>query len=139
VIVMHAGESKGLAWEVHHVIELDAPERLILSLPLQGMRKQRSRQERYEAFLRVFGHAFPRPLPDRIGEYQFLYFDANWSPRPLGERGASLPGGDEARAVALRRLAREFKITWAPLWVRWTAYAACVVGPVELVSALTSG
>jgi hypothetical protein len=45
MIVIHAGESRGVAWEVRHVIDLDDPERVILSLPLQGKRKERSRQD----------------------------------------------------------------------------------------------
>src|SRR6266498_81732 len=34
VVLLHVGEGNGLAWEFRHVIELDAPERVILSLPL---------------------------------------------------------------------------------------------------------
>ncbi len=94
VVVLHAGESEGLAWEVRHVVALDAPERVILSLPLQAKRRQASRQERYDAFLRTSGEAFLRPLPDRIGECQFLYFDADWTPRLLGN---SAPAGDGPR------------------------------------------
>lgn len=127
MIVIHAGDSEGVAWEVRHVIELHDPERMILSLPLQGKRKERSRQERYDAFRSSFGDAFPRALPDRIGDYQFLYFDAAWTARPLGGRRTRLPPGDGAREVALRRLGREFKITWAPLWVRTLAYGTPVV------------
>lgn len=139
MIVMHAGETEGVSWEVHHVIALAAPERVILSLPLQGKRKQRSRQERYEAFLGMFGHDFPQPLPDRIGDYQFLYFDADWAPLPLGERGAVLPDGDAPRAVVLGRLAREFRITWAPLWVRTTVYCAGFFGSLALFSEVAGG
>ena len=137
VVVIHAGESDGVAWEVGHVIALDAPERVIVSLPLQGKRKERSRQERYDAFRHRFGDAFSRPLPDRIRDCQFLYFDADWRPRLLGERGAQLPDGDAPRALALRELAREFKITWGPAWARYVAYTAAVLAPIGVISALT--
>src|SRR5215471_1698461 len=81
VVMLHAGESEGFAWEVNHVVALNAPERVILSLPLDAGRKEPSRQERYDAFRRRLGDVFPRPLPEAIGHCQFLYFDADWTPR----------------------------------------------------------
>jgi hypothetical protein len=89
------------------------PERVIISLPLHAERKELSHQERYDAFRRKFGDAFPRPLPETIGHCQFLYFDADWTPRLLGVRGTAFPMA-RASPRTLRRLAREFKITWGP-------------------------
>ena len=142
VVLLHAGEGAGLAWEVHHVIGLDAPERVILSLPLHAKRKEPSRQERYDAFRRRFGDAFPRPLPDAIGHCQFLYFDADWTPRLLGDRGTAPPAGESERARSLRKLAGEFKIAWGPLWVRTlvylTAFFAVLFAVAKAVETLTS-
>jgi hypothetical protein len=142
VVLLQAGESEGLAWEVRHVIGLDAPERVILSLPLHAKRAEPSRQERYDAFGRRFGDAFPRPLPDAIGHCQFLYFDADWTPRLLGERGTAPPAGESERARALRRLAGEFKIAWGPLWVRTLVYViafiAVLFAVAEAAETLTS-
>jgi hypothetical protein len=137
VVILHAGEGDGLAWEVRHVAELDAPERLILSLPLLAERKEPSRQERYDAFRRTLGDAFPRPLPEAIGHCQFLYFDADWTPRLLGERGAPLPAGESERARALRRLAREFKITWGPRWMRVTVYVIVFFAALWVLETIT--
>jgi hypothetical protein len=136
-VILHTGEGDGLAWEVHHVIRLDSPGRLILSLPLSGARGRPARQDRYDGFRRRFADAFPRSLPESIGHSQFLYFDADWTPRLLGERGVALPGGESAPAQALRRLAKEFKITWAPLWVRFTVYLVAVLATVSAVGAVT--
>jgi hypothetical protein len=133
VVLLHAGESAGLGWEVRHVIELGAPERLILSLPLDAGRKEPSRQERYDAFRRTFGDVFPRPLLEKIGHCQFLYFDADWTPRLLGERGTALPAGESERARALRQLAREFKIMWGPRWVRTLVYIVAGIGVIDAV------
>lgn len=139
VVLLQAGEGDGFAWEVHHVIELDAPKRAILSLPLAAKRKAPSRQERYDEFRRRFDDTFPRPLPETIGHCQFAYFDADWTPRLLGEGGAPLPTGDSPQERALRCLAREFKVTWGPLWARTLVYSvptlALLVGLGELVSA----
>ena len=128
VVVLHAGEGDGFTWEVQHVIKHCAAARAILSLPLDARRKAPSRQQRYDAFRRRFGHVFPRPLPEAIGYCQFAYFDADWTPRLLGERGAPLPDGEDERARALRRLAHEFKITWGPLWARMIVYSAAILG-----------
>lgn len=136
VLLVHAGEGDGLAWEVQHVTELDAPERVILSLPLLAKRKEPSRQERFDAFRRRSGDAFPRPLPETIGHCQFLYFDPDWTPRLLGERGTGLPTDESERARALRRLAREFKITWAPRWVRMSVWAIVGIAALFAVAGL---
>jgi hypothetical protein len=139
VVILHAGEGDGLAWEVRHVTELDAPERVILSLPLLAERKEPSRQERYDDFRRTLGQAFPRPLPEAIGHCQFLYFDADWTPRLLGERGKPLPAGESERARALRRLAREFKITWGPRWARVSVYVIVFYAVLWVLHAITPG
>lgn len=133
VVILHTGDGDGLAWEIRRVVALDAPERVILSLPLDAERKEPSRQERYDTFRRRLGDAFPRSLPEAIGHCQFLYFDADWTPRLLGERGTAPPAGESERARVLRRLAREFKIAWAPRWVRVSVYvivALAVLWPV---------
>ncbi len=127
VVLLHAGEGEGFTWEVRHVIERGAPQRAILSLPLDAKRTEPSRQERYDAFRRRFGDTFPRPLPEAIGHCQFAYFDADWTPRLLGERGAPLPDGEGECARALRHLAREFKITWGPRWARFVVYDIAIV------------
>ena len=138
VVVLQAGESDGLAWEVRHVIELNAPERAILSLPLHAKRTEPSRQDRYDAFRRRFGDDFPRPLPEAIGHCQFAYFDADWTPRLLGLSGAPVPAGESERARALRRLAREFKIAWGPLWARVALYSAAAIAALAGLEALIS-
>jgi hypothetical protein len=138
VVLLHAGEGHGLDWEVHHVIDRGLPERTILSLPLDAKRGEPSRQERYAAFRRRSDGIFPRPLPEAIGHCQFAYFDADWTPQLLGERGAALPDGEDERARALRRLAHEFKITWGPLWARMAVYSAAFLGGLAGLEALIS-
>lgn len=84
----------------------------------------------------------PFTLTDAIGHCQFLYFDADWTPRLLGERGTAPPAGESERARALRRLAGEFKIAWGPLWVRtlvyMIAFMAVLFAVVEAVETLTN-
>ena len=107
-------------------------------LDVKRSKSKHSRQERYDVFRSQFGHYFPRPLPEAIGYCQFAYFDADWTPRLLGERGALLPDGDGERARALRCLAREFKITWGPVWARIVVYSAAFFGVLAGLEALIS-
>jgi hypothetical protein len=135
IVLLQAGESHGLGWEIRHVISLGAPERVILALPPAGKRERRRRH--YDAFRLKYGALFPRGLPESIGPCQFTYFDADWTPRLLGQPGGSLPAGDMPRDLALRRLARAFKIMWGPRWARYTAYVTAVILAVDSVTWLT--
>jgi hypothetical protein len=128
VVLLQTGASQGLGWELGHVISLGAPERVILALPPPGRRRRRL--ARYTAFRREFGDLFPRPLPEAIGHSQFIYFGPDWTPRLL-VRGDALPAGDTPRDLALRRLAREFKIMWGPRWARYAAYISALVAAVD--------
>jgi len=101
-IVLHVGDSPGLAWEVQHLVELGQPERIIISLVTED-------RGRYDDFRAKLGHLLPRGLPADIGTAQFLYFDADWIARPydrITARHHHPPPGSpgEQRAAALRRL-----------------------------------
>jgi hypothetical protein len=118
-VIIHAGVSDGLAWEIEHIVGLAMPERVIVALPSKGPRRQPSRQERYGAFVRRFGEVFPRGLPDRVDDSQFLYFDADWVPHRFGHRGGgtvprSHTGAGDQRARVLERLGKAFPITRFP-------------------------
>ena len=113
VVLLQTGESEGLAWEC----STWSPSASRARNPVAAAgckRKGRSPQERYDAFRPRFGDVFPRGLPESIGHCLFAYFNSDWTPRLLGKRGVPLPAGDAPRDVALRRLAREFKIMWGP-------------------------
>jgi hypothetical protein len=115
-IILHIGDSEGLAWEVSHVVGLGQPERIVLSLGVG-----------YTDFRRKFGHIFPRGLPQiprseflylalpRISKSEFLYFDADWTPRVFDRRAsrtvdAPLGSPGEQRAMTLRRLDFELRV-----------------------------
>jgi hypothetical protein len=139
-IILHAGDSPGLDWEVERIVALDEPERLILSLPLGA---DKHREQRYATFRTRFGDEFPRGLPDGAGESQFVYFDADWTPHRLEESAAMpaepAPGSDrEQRTLVLRKLAPEFKLMWGPLWARALIYTAVPVVLVVLAGLLAS-
>jgi len=103
-IVVHVGDSPGLAWEVQHVVNLGQPERIILSLVTED-------KQRYHDFRDTLGHLFPRRLPGAIGSSNFVYFDGDWTPRADRRRGSRCPvepvgSPGRQRSLALHQLAR---------------------------------
>ena len=141
-VIVHAGASDGLAWEIEHVVERRAPERVIVVLPRDASRGQRSREERYASFAARFAKVFPRALPDPIGDSQFLYFDADWTPHRFGQRGSHAPAvapgsPGEQRAVVLDRLRSEFRVSPFPFWLRAAAgSAAFILGSISVAVAV---
>jgi hypothetical protein len=141
-LIVHAGESDGLAWEIEHIIGARSPERLIVVLPLLAPRRQRSREERYARFAARFAKVFPRGLPDRVGGSQFLFFDDDWTPHLFGQPGSRAvavapdsPG--EQRALVLERLHSEFRASPLPFWLRAAAgSAAFMVAGISIAVAV---
>jgi hypothetical protein len=141
-IIVHSGASDGLAWEIEHALDRRAPERVIVVLPLDASRGQRSREERYASFAARFATVFPRGLPDRAGDSQFLFFDADWTPHRFGQRGSQAPAvapgsPGEQRALVLERLRSEFRVSPFPFWLRAAAgSAAFIVGGIAVAVAI---
>lgn len=148
-IILHAGNSQGVQWEIEHVVGLNQPERVILSLPLnpprasfrrlgkrqrhQGPRTRRERQ--YAEFRRGLGALFPQELPAGAAATQFIYFTPDWTPHRVEEE-FNVPAVDGSitevqRDVVLRKLAAEFKLMWAPLCVRAFVYAIITLALLE--------
>ena len=111
LVVLHAGASPGLRWELRRVIGAGAPERLIVCLPVDSARtprKQRGADLRYAQFRASTADLFPRPLPASRDGAAFCCFDPDWTPRLVGLRAAP-PAGGSPRDVALRALRTRFK------------------------------
>jgi hypothetical protein len=120
-IILHIGDSPGLAWEVGHVVELDQPERVILVVRNDGVSGKgiagkiaangpSFNRFRYGKFRDRFNDVFPRGLPADIGSSAFLYFEANWIPRAYDREASrrlapTVGSPGDQRALALRRLA----------------------------------
>jgi hypothetical protein len=144
VIVLQAGESEGLAWEIEHVVRLDRAERVLIALAVRGSRRQPTKQASYEAFRRTAGALFPRPLPDTIGKTRFLFFEADWTPRLYGFRGSPpvevVPGSPgERRARALRAVSRQLAcLVWVSVATGVAGVAITAVGIGGLLLGLAS-
>lgn len=78
LVIIRAGSSGGLLWEIEQVRERIPPERLLLFLGVSD--DQETRAEAYAAFRTTVRDTFPHPLPERPPEPTecFVRFDSNW-------------------------------------------------------------
>lgn len=82
LVILRAGETAGLSWEVEQCANVVRPEKLIILVPLT--------RRRYDEFRLKSANFFPRGLPDYAGRRlnettirSVIYFDADWTPHLL--------------------------------------------------------
>ena len=100
LVVWTTGTTDGLRWEISHIIEKVAPEKLVLWAhpQLQEFPDWLLAEEEWTRFLAAFGALFPRPLPERLENIAFICFDKDFSPVPVrNERSGD--GDRQAGAV----------------------------------------
>jgi hypothetical protein len=110
LIVVHAGTSPGLIWELHRVLMAGRHDRLIICLPVdRAGRSRRSRRadQLYQNFREATQRLFPKPLPQSATGYAFLFFWPDWTPILLDARNP--PSGPLVQGIALGGLSKEFK------------------------------
>lgn len=83
LVVIHAGFTEGVEWELKTSLKLLNPKKVVISfLSWQALDPRRC-QSNYEVFLmlaeRVFGKKYEL-FPKRIDNNYFMYFDAEWAP-----------------------------------------------------------
>ena len=74
-VVLEAGDSSGLGWEIQQVALLVPPRRLLLICPISDAE--------YESFLRVYSGFFPLGLPSTRPRSRLLIFGDDWRSREL--------------------------------------------------------
>jgi len=115
LVVLHAGTSPGLTWELRRVVEWNRPDRLIICLPIDRSftpRKQRTAEARYAQFRDATRDIFPYSLPATCDGCAFLYFLPDWTPRLLQfNRPPTVSSETQSRALSL--LSRQFGHTVA--------------------------
>lgn len=75
LVIITAGDTPGVAWEVENILRIVEPTRLLLNVP--GMTQSR-RRAHYKAFRERFGTLFPQGLPEALPA-RTLSFDQHWS------------------------------------------------------------
>jgi hypothetical protein len=132
LVVLRAGSSQGVAWEMAEAARRLRPEQVVFLIPHD--------REAYEAFRTEAQRHFPRPWPDHgdgraCGSLRGLvHFEPDWTPRfatfprapfRTGARGALL-----GRLVAgLRPVFERLGVPWRPAPVSWwQVYVAVMLG-----------
>jgi hypothetical protein len=112
LVVLRAGTTDGLMWEVDMITELVPPEKLLVYVGNGGRRRsaiawwtgwvrvsKRTRRKFYDDFRTMSAKHFPKPLPASVGKHKFIRFDADWSPIVVS-RATRSPTATAAEQVA---------------------------------------
>jgi hypothetical protein len=94
LVIWVTGTTEGLKWELAHLRQSLAPEKLILwahphLLGLTGPAKQAE----WTRFLDAVGSILPVPLPRELGEQRFFFFNDRWEPKWFYMQTGRLQGG----------------------------------------------
>ncbi len=82
-IVLEAGRSDGLRWEIERVVLRAVPTKVLLVLP--------SWPNEYAAFRAWANAILPRPLPEEMPTSRLMTFAAGWQPHPLDASPRAFP------------------------------------------------
>ncbi len=140
LVVLEAEASDGLTWEVSRVVENVAPERVVLSLPVD--RGGRPLTDRYDAFRQRTEGVFPAPLPVAIEDAQFIVFDEGWTPLPFAptrrpsDDPVELHCAPAERRAVLEHLRDEFRLHTVRFVLRLVPYGLVALLAVGVVIAI---
>ena len=81
-IVLEAGDSEGLLWEIEQITTHIPARKLLIILPASDME--------YQAFRTFAEHAFPMSLPKEWVRSRLLIFEDDWTPIELENVNFSL-------------------------------------------------
>ncbi len=107
LVVWTAGYTKGLQWEIEHLIKNLPPARLLLWTTLGIGGSTAAHEESWRRFLDAYGSLFPRPLPATIGDKPFVAFDDDWTPIEIPNGRYSAHRADPAMMAGLTSFVRE--------------------------------
>jgi hypothetical protein len=98
VVILRAGTSAGLMWEVSQIVNDIPPERVLFYVPCA---------HGYPHFRDRANTVLARELPRELGKSRFICFDADWHPRLIGRRRSILLLGGEVDGGGPREMRRE--------------------------------
>jgi hypothetical protein len=105
LVVLQAGETLGLQWEIGTIVSVVNPDRLLIFVPATQPSRREVHEKAYQRFRERAQACFPIGLPDTIGDASFLYFDCDpaWAPHLLSSKG--FKAEDHLDRPFLKRLA----------------------------------
>ena len=77
LVVLTAGTSEGVMWEIGTMVEIVAPARFLLNIP--GASRS-ARKNAYAEFHFLAADLFPAGLPENYKGARFMAFGAGWQP-----------------------------------------------------------
>jgi hypothetical protein len=80
LVILRAGATQGLRWELSELVRRTDPRRVLVILP--------TRAEHHSAFTKWANEVLPQPLPARLPEERLVYFDETWRPTTLPPRAS---------------------------------------------------
>jgi hypothetical protein len=87
LVVIQAGASSGLLWEISEATKRLRSEQLLISLRNKDSVLRRSAnqsaQDQYDEFRALTSQFFRLPLPDRLDDATFMWFAEDWKPQLL--------------------------------------------------------
>lgn len=87
LVLWATGITEGLRWEISHLIENLAPEKLVLWAHPHLLRvSAQERESEWTIFRRALGNLFPKPLPEVLGDTRLICFASDWTPSPIAPR-----------------------------------------------------
>lgn len=99
LVILRAGETPGLMWEVQQLAARVPPGKVVFYVPDASQ---------YPAFRENANAYLPRPLPESLGGGRFLVFGPDWTPRVLARKvtvwNQQITGG---QALAMQEELRE--------------------------------
>jgi hypothetical protein len=88
LVLWATGTTPGLRWEIEHLVNMRTPEKLILWPHPRALRlRAAEREQEWVRFLDMTGSVFPKPLPRRLRNTRFIYFDKLFNPVEVGSQG----------------------------------------------------
>ena len=115
-VVWVSGITEGLRWELSHLIKSLSPSQLILWAHPHLLRLKGPKLEaEWRLFCERLAAIFPIPLPNRLGEARFFYFDAAFTPVAVfgNEYALWSRQGDAMRTLLLAKGLAKPKPIWA--------------------------
>lgn len=81
LVVWVSGDTRGLTWEIEHLIKILPPQRLLLWPHVRVYKwKRKKRADEWQHFVDTHQDVFPKPLPRDVRRTRFIAFDADWTP-----------------------------------------------------------
>jgi len=79
-VIFRAGETKNLLLELQKLVSEVPATKVLVYLQMGVEQDAGVQQARYNRFRKLTESILPKPLPEKRGKYQFLYFDPDWTP-----------------------------------------------------------